>query len=215
MRKLFATIILICLLYFVGGYIAVKYGVVTRDDYFAYAGVVGGLASVAGLLALTRPAINQSDVQAIEISALKSMTQAAEELQQLQIERSKTREEIGSLAARKKEMELLVRKASLALFLKEQLAHYERRILEEVSRNDQLKSDLANVRGASRKLAALNEEIDRDPNVEHLQAIISSAASARQTTLQEAISEMPTFVRGVFLALRSISRLVSPLFFKL
>lgn len=210
MRKFFAAIIMVCLLYFVGGYVAVKYGIVTRDDYFAYAGIVGGLASVAGLLALTRPAINQSDVQAIEISALKSMTQTAEQLQQLQIQRSKTQEEIGSLAARKKEMELLVRKASLALFLKEQLAHYERRILEEVSRNSQLKGDLERVQDASQKLSALNEEIDRDPNVEHLQEIISSA-SARQVTLVEAISGMPPFSRSLFLFIQAASRMVSTL----
>jgi hypothetical protein len=207
MRKFFAAIILVCLIYFVGGYVAVKYGFVAKDDYFAFAGIVGGLASVAGLLGLTRPAINQSDVQAIEISALKSMTQTAEQLQQLQIQRSKTQEEIGSLATRKKEMELLVRKASLALFLKEQLAHYERQILEEVSRNGQLKGDLEKAHDASEKLAALNEEIERDPNVEHLQEIISSA-STRQATLAEAISGMPAIARSFFLVAQAASRLL-------
>lgn len=38
MRKLFAMIIAICLLSFVGGYVAVSYA--TRDDYFAYADLI-------------------------------------------------------------------------------------------------------------------------------------------------------------------------------
>ena len=208
MRKVFAIVIAICLIYFVGGYAAVWYQVISRDEYFAYAGIVGGLASVAGLLALTRPAITQNDIQSIEVNALKSMTRTAEELRDLQVERSKTEEEIGSLSLRKKEMELLVRKASLAIFLREQMAHYERRILDEVSKNSQLQDDLEKVRAASEKLSALNEEIKRDPNVEYLQRVISDAG-ARQPTLSEAIAGLPPLFRAVLLGAEVIARALS------
>lgn len=80
LRKAYALIILACVVYFVGGWIASKFGLVTREDYFAYAGIVGGLASVAGLLALTRPAITQSDFKSAEIAALKSMAVTAEQI---------------------------------------------------------------------------------------------------------------------------------------
>jgi len=205
MRRLFTIIILLCIAYFLGGWIAVHFGVVSRDDYFAYAGIVGGLASAAGLFALTRPALTQSDVQAIEIDTLKSMTETAEQLKILQTARSKTAEELDGLELKKKEMELLVKKASLALFLKEQYSHYERQVLDEISKNNDLQESLDKASEMSTKLAALNEEIDTHPNVRQLREIIVSA-SRRQPTLDEAISDLPPLTRSIFIFARSLSR---------
>lgn len=176
MRRLFAIIILMCMVYFIGGWIAVKFELVTRDDYFAYAGIVGGLASVAGLFALTRPALSKSDVQAIELDALRSMTETAAQLQTLEAARSKTKQEIGGLEIKKQEMELLVKKASLALFLKEQHAHHERQVLIEIEKNTQLKEHIEKAQAAAEKLVALNEEIEGNPNVFQLKEIIASAS---------------------------------------
>lgn len=93
MRKLFAGIILLCIAYFFGGWIGISFGWLSKEEYFAYAGVVGGLASVAGLFALTRPALSRSDVQAIELESLKSMTKTAEELQNLEVARARAKGE--------------------------------------------------------------------------------------------------------------------------
>lgn len=133
MRRFFTLIILLCIAYFLGGWIGVYFKWISRDIYFTYAGIVGGLASVAGLFALTRPALTQSDVQAIELDTLKSMTETAEQLKKLELARARTEGQLVDLAEKKKEMELLVKKASLALFLKEQYLHCEQQILEEIS----------------------------------------------------------------------------------
>ena len=158
MRKLYALVILVCVVYFIGGWIAVKVEWVTRDDYFAYAGIVGGLASVAGLLALTRPPLTQSDFKEVELETLKSMTATAEQLRDLQSARAKTVQELDTLEVKKKEMELLVRKASLALFLKEQYAHHEREVLNEIAKNDHLARALKSAGESAAKVAALDED---------------------------------------------------------
>lgn len=211
MRRIFAVIILLCIVYFLGGWIAVSFDWLKKEDYFAYAGIVGGLASVAGLFALTKPALSKSDVQAFELDALRSMTETAAQLQVLEAARSKTKEEIGSLEIKKQEMELLVKKASLALFLKEQYAHHERQILEEVERNAQLKEHLGKAQDASQKLAALNEEIEANPNVVKLKEIIASA-SRKPVTVDDLLLEMPfpfsVFSRGILLLSRAISNLI-------
>jgi hypothetical protein len=188
MRKVFGVVIFLCIVYFLGGWIAISLKWLKKDDYFAYAGIVGGLASVAGLLALTRPALSKSDVQAIELDALRSMTATAAQLQVLEATRSKTKEEIGGLEIKRQQMELLVKKASLALFLKEQYAHHEKQILEEVSRNLQLKEHLEKAHDTSQKLAALNEEIEANPNVAQLKEIIASA-SRKPVTVDDFLSQ--------------------------
>lgn len=204
LRKAYALIILACVVYFVGGWIASKFGLVTREDYFAYAGIVGGLASVAGLLALTRPAITQSDFKSAEIAALKSMAVTAEQLEKLQSTRAKTEQEIDGLAIKKKEMELLVKKASLALFLKEQYAHHERQVTEELARNDRLRIALDSASESAEKIRALDEEIAVDPNVSQLREIIK-AASRREPTLDEMLQDLGPLPKAIFMATRSLN----------
>lgn len=205
MRKLYAGIIFICMIYFIGGWIAVNINLATRDDYFAYAGIVGGLASVAGLLALTRPSITQSDIKAVELETLKSVAETAERLQQLQSTQAKTVQEIDDLEVKKKEMELLVKKASLALFLKEQYSYHERKILDEVSRNEVLATALQSAKETADKIAALDEQIELDPNVKQLRDIIVTA-SRREPTFEEALNNMPHFSRGLFRMVRAANR---------
>ncbi|NYT24729.1 hypothetical protein H0A73_14080 [Alcaligenaceae bacterium] len=205
MRKLYALIILLCIVYFTGGWIAVKLEWVTRDDYFAYAGIVGGLASVAGLLALTRPPITQSDFKHVELEALKSMAATAEQLKELQTVHAKTVQELDGLEVKKKQMELLVKKASLALFLKEQYSHHERQVLEEVTKNDHLRSALEKSAESAAKIAALNEEIEADPNVLQLRRIID-AATRREPTFEEALNDLTPIARALFILVRTLNR---------
>lgn len=210
MRKTYAVIIIACVIYFVGGWIATRFGVVTRDDYFAYAGIVGGLASVAGLLALTRPAITQSDFKSFEIETLKSMTATAEHLNELQSAHAQTMQEIDELAIKKKAMELLVKKASLALFLKERYSHHERQVLEELAKNENLRIALLNASESAEKIQALDEEIAVDPNVSQLREIIK-AASRREPTFEEVVGGMPLVSRALFAMLSYIGRMFTKL----
>ena len=210
MRRLFAIIIVLCILYFLGGWVGVYADWITKESYFAYAGILGGLASVAGLFALTRPALTRTDVEAIEIDTLKSMVETAEQLKTLESKRAKTREELDDLAVKKKEMELLVKKASLALFLKEQYTHHERQITEEIARNSSLRESLEKAIESAQKLEALNEEIESNPNVKQLKEIIASA-SRRQPTLDEAINDLPPIMRSMFLLTRTLSQVAERL----
>lgn len=204
-RKAYAAIILACIVYFIGGWIATRFGIVTRDDYFAYAGIVGGFASVAGLLALTRPAITQSDLKSVELETLKSMAATAEQLDKLQSARAQTVQEIDDLAIKKKEMELLVKKASLALFLKEQYAHHERQVLDVISKNDDLRTALQSASESAEKMRALDVEISLDPNVSQLREIIRTA-SLREPTFEEMLEDLPTFTRTLFIAVNTVNR---------
>lgn len=204
MRTFFKIIITLSFLYFLAGLIGMKFNFFTKEDYFAYAGIVGTLATISSLFALTRPVITKSDFQAIELETLKSVTETAEQLKLLQNARHKTAEEIDELALKKKEMELLVKKASLVLFLKEQYTHYEQQVFKEISNNSDLKSSLEKLAEVSKKLSALNEEIESDPNVNQLKEIIATA-SRKHLTLDEAADAMPPSVRVLFSILRLLS----------
>lgn len=205
MRRIFAIIILLCITYFIGGYVSAHFKLISQEQYLAYAGIVGGLASVAGLFSFLKPALTKDDLQSLELDSLKSLMQTTEQLKDLERKRVKTKSEIGDLEVRKKEMELLVKKASMSLFLKEQYKQHEQKILSRIKSDDVLKDSLSQVSELKNKLDALEEEIDKDPNVETLREVIKSA-NKKEDSLVEAIEAMPPITRMLFIILREFSR---------
>lgn len=208
MRRIIAIIILLCVTYFIGGYAAVHFGLITQDQYLTYAGIVGGLASVAGLFTFIKPALTKDDLQSLELDSLKSLAETTEQVKELEEKRLQAKSEIGDLEVRKKEMELLVKKASMSLFLKEQYSQHEQKILSHVKSSESLKESLAQIEDIKIKLDALEEEIDSDPNVDTLREVIKSA-NRKQDSLDEAIDAMPPFTRTLFIVLREFSRALS------
>lgn len=210
MRRIMAVIILLCIAYFLGGWIAVYFGWILNETYLSYAGYVGGAASVVGLLSFTRPAISNADLQQLELNSLKSITETSEKLQELEKKRAETEGELENLDLQKQEMEFLVRKASLALFLKERYTHHEKLILERIKEDPELTESLSETQEISQKLSVLNEEIEADPNVIILKDIMT-AASTREPTFREAIEEMPPGIRALILLSREMSRVLESL----
>lgn len=208
MRRIFAIIILLCIVYFIGGYVAVYFGLITQDQYLAYAGIVGGLASVAGLFSFIKPAITKYDLHALELETLKSLVEKTGQVRSLEERRLQTKSEINDLETKKKEMELLVKKASMSLFLKEQYSQYEQKILTRLKSDDGLSESLSQITEIKRKLEVLEEEIETDPNVKTLREVIESA-NRRQNILEEVIETMPPFTRALYIVLRGFSRAVT------
>jgi hypothetical protein len=102
-------------------------------------------------------------------------------------------------------MEFLVQKASLSLFLQEQKRLYEKRIQEELDKNKDLTSHLSELSSIEKKLVALDEEIQKDPNVELLQKVIWSARRTPQPQ-RELFSEFPPLTRFLLLFFRELSK---------
>lgn len=127
MRRIFAIIILLCITYFIGGYVSAHFKLISQEQYLAYAGIVGGLASVAGLFSFLKPALTKDDLQSLELDSLKSLMQTTEQLKDLERKRVKTKSEIGDLEVRKKEMELLVKKPQCLFFLKNNINNMNRK----------------------------------------------------------------------------------------
>src|SRR5690606_23749838 len=111
-------------------------GIFDKDTYQSLATILGGVASVAGLFAFTRPALTSSDLDEASVSSLKSIAETSEQLLALEKVREKKKEEIGNLELQKKEMELLVKKAATALFLREQHDHHQKIIISEVGKSE-------------------------------------------------------------------------------
>jgi hypothetical protein len=208
MKKLFVILIIGCFLYFVGGSILLWIDWLTKDQFLTIGGIVGSFASILGLFSLIRPAITRTDIQNIEIESLRKVVETSDEVQKLEQKRTMTRQDIKNLSLKKAEMEFLVRKASLALFLVEQRKLYERRIREELERNTEFNSNLMELGNIDEKINALNMEIEKDPNVELMRDIIRSATK-RPPTIDEIFENVRSpLARILLLYVKTIQRIL-------
>lgn len=209
MKRIFTISILLCIVYFIGGYAAVLFGLIAQEQYLSYAGFVGGIASVAGLFSFMKPALTNDDLQELESDSLKSLAETTEQLKALESQRSQTKSDIGDLKIKKKEMELLVKKASTALFLKEQYSQHVQKVLSRVKDDEILSDSLSELTEIKDKLTALEEKIETDPNVEMLRDVIKSS-NRRKNELEEAINEainqMPSILRPFIILIRALGK---------
>jgi hypothetical protein len=180
-RKGLITFISICIFYFIGGYLAVKYGTLSEHVFLTYASILGGLASVAGLLSFLRPSITKTDIQELEVESLKKISKAAEDLERYKNQRTAAEQEIAKLTLQQEEMEFLLKKASLSLFLRDQMETTQTRIAELIEQNRELTLLLEKYGQNKEKLAALEEEIEQDPNADILYDVLTEAKESRRS----------------------------------
>jgi hypothetical protein len=157
------------------GFILVQLKWLDQGLYLKIATITGGLASAIGMLSLLRPTITMADIRSLEQEAFRNVSDLADELQKAETDKVKTQAEILRLEARKKEMEILVRKASMSVFLKTRLEQMQERTREIVNGNSELKRLIDDYPGIEEKLLALDEGIEKDENVSLLRGIISEA----------------------------------------
>lgn len=182
MKKLLIGFIVLCIVFFIGGFVLTRFGYLGENFYITLASIAGGMASVVGLLSLVRPSISKSDIDALEVESLTKVTSLSKQIEMAKQEQAQTQEEIARLAVKKEEMQFLVRKASLSLFLQEQVVQKQSRIIEIVQQNRELDSLIKEYAQTIEKLSRLEEEIKADENVELLREIMAYAKTEKHET---------------------------------
>ena len=209
MKKILLVLIILCILYFILGFIAVKldwFKWLTQDIYSFGATIVGGLASVFCLIAFIQPRLTTSDIQTLEVKFLKNVAETAEELSERQKELSTKEKEIMNLEIKKQEMEFLVKKASLSLFLQDQIERNEKRVLDFIDENKEISELLVEIKSLKEKMSALKEEIKSSENVDLLMEVIESA---RETKKERNLKvEFVTPFGSLFTAIDDLAKII-------
>ena len=184
MKKFSVAFIVIAVLFFVIGYVLVILDILKQDLYNQIATVVGGLASILGLLGFVLPSLKTSDIKSIEIDTLKSLAKTAEEIQKKEAELNTKQNDLTKLELQKQELEFLVRKASLNLFFKEQMERYYETLDKQISDNKEISRTINEIKELEYKIAELEIEIEKSPNTENILKIIEEARKHRKTSIE-------------------------------
>jgi hypothetical protein len=201
MKKIAISFIIIAVLYFLGGYALVVFGKLEQTLYNQIATVVGGIASILGLLGLVLPSLKTSDIKSIEIETLKSLTKTAEEIQKKEAELKTKQNNITKLELQQQELEFLVKKASLNLFFKEQMERYYETLDIQIADNKEISRTLKEIKELEYKIAELDIEIEKSPNTDNILKIIAEARNHRKTSL-DIKTPLDPFIRVVEQILR-------------
>ncbi|MCH7729498.1 MAG: hypothetical protein IH991_23935 [Planctomycetes bacterium] len=218
-RSIAVILIALAVLYFAVGAVLVWYEWLAVESYALAGGIVGSLASILGLLSLSRPSLQQSDLEQLDTQSLRSIADATEELRSLEEARSTeltrlhrtkviTRKEIDALHQQKEQMRLSVEKASLTLFLQHQRKDHERRVVQELEKAKRLLEHLTELSEIDTKLNALQAEIESDPNVDLLKTIMATAQKTKPqaSTIDSVIDDLPPLTRSFAFVFREIVR---------
>ena len=218
MRKLIVSIVILSVLYFIVGYIAMYLGFIQKEVYYNLSAIIGSIASVCGLLTFgIVKKLNSEDFENVEMDYLKRVSDAAnklnkkkEELASKAEELENSEKEIKKLEIKKQEMEFLVKKASLSLFLQDQIERKQKKIAEKVESDHELKEILSEIGPLKYKLNKLEQEIKSDPNVDLLEEILFSekrAISNEQNEYKDIIEFRPNFF-GIGINMNQLARTI-------
>ncbi len=176
-RKTIVTIVILAGLYLLVGYILARIGLIpgyTTNEYFASAAIVGGIASIFGLLGLGLPSLTLEDVRRVELDGLRRVADLAEEMRATDKKLAATSVELDSLEKKREEMEFLVQKASLSLHLQSRLEQVTRDLVELYHQKIDIES----------RLQALDEEVEATANKEVIEEV-SAIVRERENTAEQ------------------------------
>ena len=185
LRFALLLVVAVSLLFFVLGLLAVKRGWLSESVYSTVATVLGGAASLIGLLSLARPAITTEDLENLERDALTRVTAVARDLDEARRARAATQEELQQLEAQRIQMQALVRKAAMELFLEERLARHRERLAERLAGDRELAQLVESVASDSAQLRAIGLEVRADPNEALLREIVETIRSRERNVTHD------------------------------
>lgn len=181
MKRILIWIVVLSIAYFIIGYLFTLVDLFDINSYLTFSAIIGGLASVSGLLAFTTNRIEKDDIEKVGIEYFKKVVESADELKLKENELisknealSAKEKEIKELDIKKNELEYLIRKASMSLFLKDQLERTDSRITEIANENKELFKLITQRKTIIQQLKETDDEIKLNPNIDLINEILES-----------------------------------------
>ena len=167
------------LCYVIGAIFAYNNWWVDWDAYQKIVAIVGGLASVVGILGL------RSDTfQDLNSNMLRELAQKKEEYEKKQEKLQSATDQIAKLELKKEDLEALVEKASLSLYYKAELKRMYDRLGNLVEKNDDISKLIDEIKKMESDAKDLDCKIDKDDNVKEIIEAIQKANERTERKLR-------------------------------
>lgn len=194
LRRIAILLILLTAIFFAVGWVFVSNGAIDQTTYINLAGIVGGLASVIGLIGLVRSPLTRRDFENVEWESLAKIAETEKQLASLDGKKAQAHSELQQLTRTREELADLVKKASALLFLREELDRSAQSIVTFLSNHPDFRDQLESHRDNTQRLNTLNEEMSVHPDVELIFEVLSRVRgrrAVRHKELMETLDQIP------------------------
>lgn len=176
MRKFAIICFVVAFLIYVAGALMSWQGfLINWDTYWKIVGVVGGMASIIGMLGIALNPLTDADIRNFRTKSLVELAQTAAEIENKQGMLKEANEQLTSLKIKKDELEVLVKKASLVLYYKEELDRLYQRLLTLLDKNREINETIVSIRQAETNASSLNAEIEQNDDIQDILNTIQKA----------------------------------------
>ena len=172
MRKLIIIFFILLLLLYAGCAVCVLFDLYGWDVYFKIVAIVGGLASIIGLGAA---AFIRVDLLSYDAEAIERLAVAAKEIEDKNTKIKDASDQIASLEYKKEELEVLVKKASLILYYKEELDRKYQKLLALINKNEDLNQIVLEIPQLEENLKNLEGEMEENKEIQDILSTIQKA----------------------------------------
>ena len=181
-KKFSQILISLTLILVLIGWIFVIFNWIPKDFYIITISVIGTAASVSALLDMLRNKELGTEIENLNPVIISKIAQNQETLYNLKLKLDDTTRELSNkekslleLEIKRNEMEMLIRKASMIIFLKDQLEHIDKKLKEILDSNQDIRTLLINRQNIVNKLYELKETVANDENFKIIEEITSKS----------------------------------------
>ncbi len=134
--------------------------------------VIGSIASILGLIALSAPRLTASDIENVEADLIQDLADQAKAVRESQERLALSREELSRLEQERAEIELLVRQVSLQVFMEEQVKYISFEVEKRVRSDTVFDGLIRSYDEAKVRLNELNGQIISSGRAETISRIL-------------------------------------------
>jgi vacuolar-type H+-ATPase subunit I/STV1 len=159
-------------LFFAFGALLAWRGTLETATYILVTGVIGSVASVIGLIALSTPRLTTKDLRGVETELFNTVAEHLKAAKDSEEKLATNKEELSKLQRERSEIELLVRQASLKVFYEERLRNIAAELENRLTRDEMLTRLFDEYNEVLERVQELNATISQSPRADLINAIL-------------------------------------------
>jgi hypothetical protein len=204
MQILVRLLVFFVALFFAVGAAFAWTGKIEANTYIVITGIIGSIASVVGLAALGSPRLTAKDLRSVEAELFNTVAEQLKAAKDSEEKLATNKEELSRLERERAEVELLVRQASLKVFMEERLRNVAVEVENRLSADTMLSRLFDSYNETLVRVTELNGAIIRSPRADLINQILVDTERHERSPIYVRVMGMDIDIRPFIAASRDV-----------
>lgn len=174
MKFLLVGVVAVSAVFLTAGGVMTYFGIIDINNYALISGSLGSIASIIGLFSFFSPKFTSKDILSVEAELVQRLADATASVKKYEERISENKEELQTLEQSKLEIEMLVRQASIKVFLEQKIKRVSEEIEERIKADKMLSDWIREYQFALNQVEEIDVEICRSHQADLVSEIIEN-----------------------------------------